>query len=68
MSERDNAKESKKLFELFGKAVDARNQHILESSPDQGDYYPKLKMLEQEMWTAHSRWHVSVLSAHLAER
>ena len=68
MSERDNAKKSKELFESFGEAVDARNQHILESSPDQDDYYLKLEVLEQEMWIAHSRWHISVLGADLAGR
>lgn len=68
MSERDNARKSKELFESFGKTVDARNQHILENSPDQDDYYPKLKLLEQEMWIAHSRWHISVLEADLAGR
>lgn len=64
MSERDNARETHQLFELFAETVDARNQHILEISPEQGDYYAKLKVLEMEMWATHARWHISVLAIH----
>lgn len=60
MSERENAKKTKELFNLLGEALDARNQHIVDSSPDQSDYYSKLKELEREMWAAHSRWQTSV--------
>jgi hypothetical protein len=63
MSDRDSAQKTKELFELLGQALDARTKHILENEPEDEGYYPTLKALDQEMWSAHSRWQESVLSS-----
>lgn len=62
MSDRENAEKSKELFNKLSEALDARNQWILESGPEDEGYYPRLKELDKEMWSAHSRWRDSIAS------
>jgi hypothetical protein len=56
MNDREKTEESKKLFEILAKMLDVRNKHVLESNPDEHNYFGKLKILDHAMWQAHSRW------------